>query len=198
VVSSVAPKGEFAELSFNKALDPQPYLEGAPSDGTAKGMFLSCIVRLAREKSGQKVGLDHYTAFKGYPITDWIRLLPQCAQLAYPHLPMRAALFEIGGHIYKTFAESTIGRVVMSVAGRDPRAALRLVTRAYDSVGATASVILTEQTERRSVVEFRDMWEYPDCYQPGILAAGVRAYGENPKVRVRVHSRCNVDVEITW
>jgi uncharacterized protein (TIGR02265 family) len=161
-------------------------------------MFFTCITRLAREKSGKAIGLEHYTAFKSYPMTDWLTLLPACAQLAYPHLPLRAALFEIGGHIYKTFAESTVGRVVMSVAGRDANAAVRLVTRAYESVGTLATVRLAEQAENRAVVEFREMWEYPDSYQAGVLAAGVRSYGHSPRVRLRVYSRSDVDVEISW
>ena len=194
--TALAP--ELEDIRFREPLDVQPYIASYPPSNMAKGMFFTCITRLAREKSGQSIGLDHYTAFKSYSFTDWLTLLPQCAQLAYPHLPLRAALYEIAGHIYKTFAESTIGKVVMSVAGRDANAAVRLVTRAYESVGTLGTVRLAEQVGNRSLVEFRDMWEYPDCYQAGVLAAGVRSYGHNPRVRVRVLSLCDVDVELSW
>jgi uncharacterized protein (TIGR02265 family) len=189
---------DFTELSFRHPIDVQAYVTGCPPANVAKGMFLTCMTRLAREKSGKQVGLDHYTAFKGYSMTEYLALLPECAQLAFPRVPLREALFHMGGHVYNTFAESTIGKVVMSVAGRDISAAIRLVARAYESVGSLSSVKLLEQTEHRSVIEFRNMWEYPDCYQAGVLAAGVRAYGQTPHLRVRVHSRSDVDIEVNY
>ena len=195
---AIATSHDFRDPGFNAPLDVQPYITSCAPALAAKGMFFSCITRLAREKSGLEVGNEHYPAFKNYSMTEWLILLPECAQLAYPHLPLRAALFEIGGHVYRTFAESTIGRVVMSMAGRDTADAVRLVPRAFESVGTPAKVRLVEQERTRAVVEFRDTWDYPDCYMAGILAGGARSYGQTPRVRVRVHSRCDVDVEVTW
>jgi uncharacterized protein (TIGR02265 family) len=198
MVAPATGAGVFHEPAWNAPLKVQDYVANAPPI-PAKGMFLTCITKLAKERSGKDIGRPHYTAFKDYPSKEWLELLPECAKLAFPSLPLRVALFEIGAHVYTTFAESTIGSVVMSVAGRDIHAALKLVTRAYDSVGAGGRVKLVELEERRAVVEMRDLWDYPDCYQPGVLAAGVRAYGEKPQVRVREHARkCDIDIEISW
>jgi uncharacterized protein (TIGR02265 family) len=197
MVAPAASAGMFRDPPWNAPLKVQDYIANAPAL-PSKGMFLSCVTRLAKERSGKDIGRPHYTAFKDYPSKEWLELLPECAKLAFPHLPLRSALFEIGAHVYTTFAESTIGVVVMSVAGRDVHAALKLVTRAYDSVGAEGRVKLAELEERRAVVEMRNLWDYPDCYQPGVLAAGVRAYGETPRVRIREHTKCDVDIELTW
>lgn len=188
----------FVEPRWSEALNVANYIAGAPTTASVKGMFFSCITRLAGERGGAQLGRDHYTAFKSYPLEEWLKLLPECAAHAYPRLPLRAALFETGSHIYGTFAQSTVGRVVMSVAGRDVHAALRLVTRAYDAVGSHASVKLLELEQRRAVVAMRNNWEFADCYQAGIIAAGVKHYGENPKVRVRRHAPQDVDIELIW
>jgi uncharacterized protein (TIGR02265 family) len=197
VMAQPAGAALYRDPPWNAPIKVQDYIANAPPL-PAKGMFLTCITRLAKERSGKDVGRPHYTAFKDYTSKEWLELLPECAKLAFPNLPLRSALFEIGAHVYTTFAESTIGSVVMSVAGRDVHAALKLVTRAYDSVGAGGRVKLVELEERRAVVQMRDVWDYPDCYQPGVLSAGVRAYGETPRVRICEHKKCDVDIELTW
>lgn len=194
---SASSTGPFAEPKWNSPLKVSDYLASAPSS-MVKGMFFTCVSRLALEKSGKSIGRPHYTAFKDYPTSEWLELLAEGAAAAYPRLPLRAGLFEIGGHVYRTFSESTIGRVVMSVAGRDVHGAIKLVTRAYQAVGASATVELTELEARRAVIAMRNMWEYPDCYQVGVIAGGVRSYGVNPTARVRVHSACDVDIELCW
>jgi uncharacterized protein (TIGR02265 family) len=193
-----ASSPDFAEPNWTAPLVAATYVAGVREGGIAKGMFFNCIINLAREKGEVPNTRPQYTAFKGYPLKEWIELLPRCAAIAYPHVPLRKALFETGAHVYRTFADSTVGRVVMSVAGRDVHAALRLVTRAYNSVSAAGSVTLAVLEGNRAVVEMRQMWEYPDCYQAGVLAAGVRAYGVNPITRVRSQSPCDVDIELSW
>lgn len=189
---------DFEEPRFTAPLAVEPYIQGAPASATVKGMFFTCITGLARMNSGESLGRESYMGFKNYPLREWLTLLPECARLAYPRLPLRSALFETGSHIYRTFSESTVGRVVMSVAGRDVHAAIRLTARAYASVASSSTVKVTEHEERRAVFELRNLWEYPDCYQAGVLAAGIKAYGEKPRVRVRSLSRCDCDIEICW
>jgi len=190
--------GEFAEPSWQASVPVAKHLSGAPEGAYVKGMFFTCVTRLAREQGGATLGRESYTGFKSYPLKEWIELLPQCAAAAYPRISLRSALFETGSHIYRTFAESTVGRVVMSVAGRDVHAAIRLTERAYGAVGSISRVTTREHTEQRVVFELRNLWEFPDCYQAGILAAGIRAYDQNPRVRVRSLSLCDCDVEVTW
>ncbi len=190
--------GDFEEPRWHAPLHIEPYLSGANPAGTVKGMFFTCVNDLAREKSGSAPGRETYTRFKSYPLREWLEMLPECARLAYPRLSIHSALFETGFHIYRTFSESTVGRVVMSVAGRDVHAAIRLTARAYAAVASSSSVTVVEHEARRAVFELRNFWEYPDCYQAGVLAAGVQSYGEKPRVRVRSISRCDCDVELTW
>ncbi len=199
-MSSAAAKieGGFEEPRWHAPLAIDPYIQGATPGATVKGMFFTCITNLARGKSGNAPGRESYTGFKSYPLREWLELLPECARVAYPRLPLRSALYETGFHIYRTFSESTVGRVVMSVAGRDVHAAIRLTQRAYEAVASSSTVRVVEHSEKRAVFELRNLWEYPDCYQAGVLAAGVKAYGEKPRVRVRSLSRCDCDVEITW
>ncbi len=188
----------FEEPRWHAPLSLEPYLSGAPGHGTVKGMFFTCVTTLARAKSSSVPGRESYTGFKSYPIREWLELLPECARVAFPRLPIRSALFETGFHIYRTFSESTVGRVVMSVAGRDVHAAIRLTERAYQAVNSPSSVKVLEHSEQRAVFALRNFWEYPDCYQAGVLAAGVQAYGVKPQVRVRLLSKCDCDVELSW
>ena len=198
---SPAEAGEsagFAVPDWNAPLNVSAYVARAPANANVKGMFFTCITNLATEVSGEPYGRSHYTSFKGYPLTEWLALLPECALAAYPRLPQRKALFELGAHVYTTFITSTIGSVVMSVAGRDFRSAMRLSARAHAAVGSQAQVAIVVDEPQRAVITLRNTPEFADCYHIGLFAAGARAYGVNVKLRVRSHGLCDCDLEMTW
>lgn len=188
----------FVDPDWNAPLNVSAYVARAPANSSVKGMFFACITKLATEVSGEPFGRDHYTGFKNYPLTEWLTLLPECALAAYPRLPQRKALFELGAHIYTTFAMSTIGSVVMSVAGRDFRSAMRLAARAYAAVGSPTQVTIIVDEPKRAVLTLRNTPEFVDCYQIGLFAAGARHYGVDVRTRVRNHGLCDCDLEMTW
>jgi uncharacterized protein (TIGR02265 family) len=196
--AEVAEATGFVDPDWDAPLNVPAYVARAPANSTVKGMFFTCITKLATEVSGTPYGRDHYTAFKSYPLTEWLTLLPECALAAYPRQPLRKALYELGAHIYTTFIGSTIGSVVMSVAGRDFRSAMRLAARAYAAVGSPTQVTIVVDDPQRAVITLRNTPEFVDCYQIGLFAAGARHYGVKVKVRVRNHGLCDCDLEMTW
>ncbi len=189
---------DFVAPDFDAPLDLDERVRQAPSIATVKGMFFQRLCDDARLASGRRIGRDRYVSFKDYPVREWLRLLVEAAGAVYPHERPRHGLRLLGRRAYGTFAESAVGKVVMSVAGPNIKAALRLAPRAYMLAGNTIHVELGELTGDRAVFRLRNAWDFHDAWHVGVLEGGVMAFGRTPETRVRVLSLCDADIEITW
>jgi uncharacterized protein (TIGR02265 family) len=188
----------FGEPDALAPLDLEERLEALPRAATVKGMFLSNIVDLVEQRSGERPGRSRYVAFANYPLREMVELLPQAAELAYPGLPVRQGMRQLGRLAYPTFASSTVGRVVMSMAGDDPRAALHVAPKAYRLVGNTGTARAVDTGDREAVLELRGVWGWPESYNVGVHEGALDALGVDGEVRVRVLSLCDADLLIRW
>jgi uncharacterized protein (TIGR02265 family) len=173
-------------------------LSGIPKDANVKGMFLSSLVDHVEARTGERIGRKRYVAFVSYPLAELLELLPKAAELVHPNLPVREGMRRLGQAAYPTFADSTLGRVLMSIAGSDPRAALHLAPRAYRLVGNTGEARVVDVDDCTSILELRGVWSFPDAYNVGVHEGALEAFGQDGEVRVRVHSISDVDLEIRW
>lgn len=173
-------------------------LSGMPRDATVKGMFMASLMELVETRTGSRIGRKRYVAFVNYPLAEMLELLPKAAELVFPGMPVREGMRRLGQAAYPTFADSTLGRVLMSIAGSDPRAALHLAPRAYRLVGNTGEARVIDLDESTSILELRGVWSYPDAYNVGVHEGALEAFGQDGEVRVRVHTISDVDLEIRW
>lgn len=190
--------GGFVEPRWDAPLDLAARLETMPPGRSVKGMFLQGFVDAALERSGRRIGRGRYTAFQSYPVREMLTLMVEAASLAHPDVPPREGLRRLGKVAYPTFARSMVGKVVMSMAGGDPKAALKLAPRAYRLIGDAGEATLHDVGPTECVLELRDVWTWPDAYNVGVHEGGLDAWGLEGEVRVRVHSPCDVDLRITW
>lgn len=190
--------GGFVTPDFLAPLDLAAHRSLIPPGITLKGMFFQQVLDEARKAGGDVGANARYLAFKDYPLEEWVDILVACAERTHPRTPLREALRRMGGHTYKTFADSTLGKVLFSTAAMDVETVLRLVPKAYALTSPAARVELLSVESGRGVLAMRNVWDFVDCYQVGVLEGGLRLFGKSPRIAIRKLGPASADFEISW
>lgn len=196
LVAAGLDPAEFVEPDFRAPLDVASLIAEVPAQNTAKGMFFEQLARAARKY--RLVGDARYVAFRDYPLRDFMRLISDYGSAHFPGLPAREALRRVGWEAFPTLMSSVAGRVIFAFAGREVRSALRLAPDAYKHSLSHCSVRSRLSGPRQAVLEYRDVWNFPDCYQVGAVEGACRAFGAEATVRVCARSSASVDMLIRW
>jgi uncharacterized protein (TIGR02265 family) len=186
----------FDEFDPQAPIDIDARIADTPPAATAKGMFFETLA-----KSARKFGVacePRYVPFRDYPLRDFMRLLADYGRARYPSHSIREAMRRAGWEAFPALMSSVAGRVLYAFAGHDVQAALRLAPQAYKHSLSHCSVTARVCTSGQAVLELRDVWNFPECYQVGVIEGGCRAYGTAPRVRVRIHSHSSVDLLVRW
>lgn len=181
------PQEDFVEPVWTEPLDVDTLIAATPEEAMAKGMFFMGPIEMVYKATGEKPGRDRYIPFKDYPVREHMKVLVECAQGCYPNRPLRQALRELGGEAFPAFAESMLGKVIYSVAGRSWDAAFRLAGKSYDVAGNLSSFETLEFTDKWATAHLRGMWNFIDCYHVGVLEGAMRAFGKTGG-KVAIHS----------
>jgi uncharacterized protein (TIGR02265 family) len=187
---------EFLPLATEQALDAEARIAETPLEKRTKGLFLEKLAREARQLGAG--GEASYQSFKDYPLRDFMRLLADYAPIRYPGVPLREAFRQAGIEAFSTLMSSVAGRALLVLARSDIRSALRLAPEAYKHNLSDCSVRLSHEAPRQAILEFRDVWNFPDCYHVGIIEGVCRTFGAEGRIRTRVRSACDVDMLIRW
>jgi uncharacterized protein (TIGR02265 family) len=187
---------DFRGVDFQSPIDVEARIAETPLTATAKGMFFEQFARSAR-KSGLSCEA-RYVPFRDYSLRDFMRLLVDHARKRFPDVPAREGLRRAGWEAYSALMNSVAGRVLFTFARGNVQAALRLAPQAYKYSLSDCSVTTRISTSEQMVLEFRNVWNFAECYQVGAIEGGCRAFGAAPRIRTRVLSPCNVDMLIRW
>ena len=179
-------------------LDLEERLAKLPAGMTVKGMFMKSVGDAATAVSRTKHGRGHWMGFKDYPVQEWLELLVECGRVVHPRASPREGIRRLGQSAYPTFAESTVGKVVMSVAGNNLAAALRQAPRAYAVSGNGATLEIGSVAEGSALLHLRNAWDFPEAWGLGVFEGVIQAFHRQGTVRTRTLSICNVDLELTW
>lgn len=183
-----------AELEELRAL-----IARVPKHATVKGMFIKGFLESLDREGISRPTQDRFIAFRDYPLTVFMSLLLGKAQDLWPDRSPRESLRAFGRLAFPTFAESMVGRVIFAVAGNDWKHALTLTDKAYSHSLSPATTRLVEVTERSATFEFRDVWNFCDCYQIGVFEGAMAHYKVNGSVTLRAYARpCDVDLLLRW
>jgi uncharacterized protein (TIGR02265 family) len=188
----------YAAPALTAPLDLAAHIALAPRHGKVKGMFFRKIIDDVRAATGKTIRNRSYFHFSDYPLSDWLALLYDAAQCAYPHEPVRAGLRRLGRSMYPTFVDSMIGKVVFSVAGNNVTRALPLYPKIWSVVSNHGTAVVDELTEGRVVIRLRNVWDFLDSFQLGSLEGGMGFFGVDARVKVAEISPCDADFEIIW
>ncbi len=188
---------EFRVPDFSAPLDTRARIATAPEDGWVRGMFFHEIASRAATRLGRPVARERYVGFKAYPLREYLHLLVEAAGILHPDAPIREGLRRIGHLAYPTFAASTVGGILFSVAG-DFVGALRLASQAFRVAVHPGRVEIRRVEGKGAIAELRSMYSFAEAYQVGVFEGAMTAFGVTGDVRVRVLSVSEVDLRLTW
>ena len=190
------PAAEFRGVDYRAPLDVEARVAAVPAAATAKGMFFEPLAQAVRPHG---VACEpRYVAFRDYPLRDFMRLLASCASVHHRALPTREAMRQLGREAFSTLMGSVAGRVIFTFALGDARSALRLAPEGYKLSLSHCTARTRLNAPEQVVLELRDVWNFPECYQVGVIEGGCMAFGPPPRIRTRVLSACDVDLLIRW
>jgi len=155
-----------------------------------KGMFFNRLLAVLGPSFGDLVPslaapprLGKYLPFSDYPQGDYLRVAVAVAERSYPAWSLREGIRRLSRADFKVFADSTLGKVLLAVAG-DVHAALLNVPSTYTKVTSANWTITGEAIDQGAVtITFAPLlgpWEF----QLGQLEGVVLAFGKTPSVRV--------------
>lgn len=170
-----------------------------PTNATIKGMFIKGFLESLDRERIERPTQDRFIAFRDYPLTLFMNLLLGKTQVLWPDRSPRESLRALGRFAFPTFAESMVGRVIFAVAGNDWAHALSLTDKAYRNSLSPATTRLIDVTETSATLEFRDVWNFSDCYQVGVFEGAMDYYDVKGTVTLRTYPRpCDVDLLLRW
>jgi len=187
---------EFNPPDWSKPIDLERHLASIPVESKVKGLFFHSALEQAKAATGKVPGRETYHTLLDYPSSELARVLAECAGLMFPDLPLRKGLRYLGQKVFPMMRESTGGKLLFGVAGRDLVSAMKLVGRAYSLFSSNVTARLTSSQESLAVIEIRNAWTFPDCYHVGIFEGAVTSYGRHGMVTIREHSPCDVDLQV--
>jgi uncharacterized protein (TIGR02265 family) len=174
-------------------------IELTPASATVKGMYIDSFLKSLDRARIERPTNSRFLSFKDYPLRELMSLLLECTALAHPSLPPKEGLRMMGRLVYPTLAESTVGKILFSIAGRDWKAALPLASRAYKISLDPGQATLNGLTGTSAVVELRDIYNFADSYQAGVFEGAMECYQIEGTVSARPLARvCDVDLFLEW
>jgi uncharacterized protein (TIGR02265 family) len=199
VEAGVITDSELYAPDFAAPLEVSQYMGRVPPGATIKGMFVTSLLNAVGPKCDRlPEARKSYVAFKDYPLSEQVRLIPEVARVVHPELPLRQAIRAIGHRIYPEFSASLIGKVLFAAVGKDPAALLQAGAKAYAMSASVGTVELHESTNRHALIQLHDMYNYIDCYQIGIIEGAFAVIGLCPAVRIKLDSPVSGWFKLTW
>ena len=194
--ASQETNADFEPWDWEAPLDTRRRLEQVPPEATVKGMFIAqALGRTDPVVANQVTGGARFSAFREYPITDWLPMVERLAAAAFPDLSPRRGIAQFSLSTFEHFRDSLIGRVIFTVTGF--RASLAMVPRAYRRASVMARCELRSVEQRRAVLAMTGVWDFPS-WHIGTFLGCMRVFDLDPSFRVRQHSISAFDIEMTW
>lgn len=181
-------------------------LRACPRQLSTRGVFFQCICEQVREQRGLEPdglfdGLSRrqWVVFQSYPLRDFIQLAHNAARLLVGVRSTGEGLRRLGWAAYPSFARTMAGRVVLYALGEELDDVLQVAPKAYEVALPGAFVTSRRLAARHWRLEMRDVYNFVERYQYGVLEGAIREHGYEPQIRLRQHARsCDVDFDVRW
>ncbi|MEC7523031.1 MAG: DUF2378 family protein [Myxococcota bacterium] len=177
----------FAPFDFDAPLDVDARLAALPAGRRVRGFVFNAVAR--------RLGLDEpkRTAFREYPLEDFVRLLAQAERDGEGARRLCAAGEQIG----PALQESTAGRVLFALIGGDLMRAGQYAERAWRLGVSFGDLRTTERPPRAFDVSVRDVWAF-HAYLFGAIKGTCELFEPDARIRYRWVSLSAFDVRVEW
>jgi hypothetical protein len=190
------PLSDFAPFNPNSPLFVEERLRAIPIGSRIRGMFFQPLVEEAQRV--QPSFVKTYAALTSYPMSEFLLVAIQVADIVYPELSRQEALRRLGRLHLQAFTKHTVGRVFFASAGGFIETALGLFPRVHDLLALGVTARLLKLNSSSAIISFRGFWAFPECYQVGAFEGVFEAFQVEGDILVRKHSLCDVDISLSW
>jgi uncharacterized protein (TIGR02265 family) len=191
-------RSDFVAPDWDAPLDVEGHVEAIPAAAMVKGMYPAAVVEAARVRGiTLPSARGRYLAFQDVPQREYVALLVETARAFFPSATLRTGLRKLGRSTHDVFAQSVIGRVVLSTADDLP-GALGATAKAYSISIPPACAEVRELEHRRALLSFTGVYNFLDCHHVGVLEGVAYACGVSVVARLRLESPSAGDIELTW
>jgi uncharacterized protein (TIGR02265 family) len=188
----------FVEPEWDAPLDTAPFLQATPATAVIRGMYPATIVESARVRGiVLRSARERYLSFHHVPVREYLDLLVEAAGAYFPDVPLRLGLRKLGRSTHEVFAQSVVGRVILSTADDFPGVVAAAV-KGYAISMPPARADVLDREPRRMVVTFAGVYNFLDPHHVGVFEGLARACGVRVTTRVRLASLHTGDFELTW
>jgi uncharacterized protein (TIGR02265 family) len=189
---------DFVTPDWDAPLDVAAYVDTMPAGAAIKGMYPAAVVDAARARGiALPSARERYLSFQDVPLREYTALLVEVTCAFFPSATLRTGLRKLGRSTHAVFAQSVIGRVVLSTADDLP-GALVAIAKAYGISIPPARAEVREMADRRAVLSFFGVYNFLDCHHVGVLEGVAQACGVRVTTRLRLDSLHSGDLELTW
>jgi uncharacterized protein (TIGR02265 family) len=173
-------------------------IENTPKTHTVRGMYVGGLVQAVQAMGFHPWKDEKIHAFREYSLREYMEMLLDAAISLYPADSVREGLRKLGGLAIPTFSKSMAGGVIMATVGRSWDLALICVSRGYEVSLKPGKAIVMENANGHAMVQLRNVWNFADCYQVGVMEGLMHWCKLEGKVTPEVHTPCDVDLKIEW
>jgi uncharacterized protein (TIGR02265 family) len=189
---------DFVAPDWDAPLDVAAHIRAMPPNARIKGMYPMAIVDGARARGlSLPTARERYVAFQDVPAREYATLLVEAAGAFFPELTLRSALRKLGRASRDVFAQSVVGRVVLSAASDLP-GALAACAKAYAISLPPARAEVRELAEHRAVFALANVYNFLDSHHVGVLEGIAHGCGAHVEARVKPSSLFDGEIELTW
>ena len=115
-----------------------------------------------------------------------MRVAVVVATALHPELSLRLALRALGRSTYRTFLTSLTGRIVFGVLGGDINKLIAATTKAYGITQSHGRATVIEASNPPGVLEYRDLVQFLDAFEIGVVEEAVASCGLTPLIEVQL------------
>jgi uncharacterized protein (TIGR02265 family) len=195
----MADDATYLAPDWNAPLDLAARARAVPDRAQVRGMFFQQLHReIGRVDPAHPACGQVFLPLRHYPLRAYLELLEVVVTVAYGGVSTREAVRSVGRNTFDFYAASLVGKAILAVAGdRFPRL-LEVGQHAYPAALEPSRFEVADVRPGLAHVHLRDNWDLPDVLHVGVVEGGLRSCGVTGEVRLRVHSLCDVDMEVQW